>query len=50
MRIILHIGMAEVGADRLQSVLADKREGLISKGILFPRSPDPRTTPACSWP
>ena len=37
MRIMLHIGPAEVGADRLQAVLAEKREGLESKGILFPR-------------
>lgn len=37
MRIVLHIGPAELGADRLQSVLVDKREGLESKRILFPR-------------
>ncbi|WP_050930529.1 glycosyltransferase family 2 protein [Aestuariivita boseongensis] len=37
MRIMLHIGPAELGADRLQAVLAEKREGLESKGILFPR-------------
>lgn len=37
MRIMVHIGPAEVGADRIQKVLADKREGLESKGILFPR-------------
>lgn len=38
MRIYLHIGPEHVGADRLQSVLADKREQLASKGVLFPRS------------
>jgi len=39
MRIILHIGLEQVGAERIQDVLAAKREGLIGKGILFPRSP-----------
>ena len=41
MRIHLHIGLEQVGAARLQSVLADKREQLAAKGILFPRSPGP---------
>lgn len=39
MRIFIHIGMPEMGTDRLQHVLDDKREGLRGKGILFPRSP-----------
>ncbi len=39
MRIYLHIGPEQVGAARLQNVLADKREQLAHKGILFPRSP-----------
>lgn len=39
MRIHLHIGLEHVGADRLQSVLASKRDQLISKGLLFARSP-----------
>jgi hypothetical protein len=39
MRIYLHIGLEHVGADRLQSVMADKRNQMLSKGVLFPRSP-----------
>lgn len=39
MRIYLHIGPEQVGADRLQQVFADKRENLLGKGILYPRSP-----------
>ncbi|WP_223424182.1 glycosyltransferase family 2 protein [Tateyamaria pelophila] len=39
MRIHLHIGLEQVGADRLQHVLALKRDQLISKGVLFARSP-----------
>ena len=39
MQIHLHIGLANVGADRLQSVLASKRDQLISQGVLYPRSP-----------
>ena len=42
MRIVLHIGPEQVGADRLQRVLADKRKSLAGKGILFPRSPGAR--------
>ncbi|MGR3322731.1 MAG: glycosyltransferase family 2 protein [Pseudooceanicola sp.] len=42
MRILLHIGLEHVGAARLQSVLADKREQLVSKGVLFARSPGNR--------
>lgn len=42
MRVFLHIGLQHVGADRLQKVLADKREQLRSKGVLFPRAPGPR--------
>lgn len=38
MRICLHIGLEHVGSARLQGVLADKRENLLSKGVLFPRS------------
>ncbi|WP_406645053.1 glycosyltransferase family 2 protein [Aliisedimentitalea scapharcae] len=39
MRIYLHIGLEQVGADWLQKVLDDKREQLRGKGILFPRAP-----------
>jgi glycosyl transferase family 2 len=42
MRIYLHIGLQHVGADRLQQVLADKREQLRAKSTLFPRAPGPR--------
>ncbi len=42
MRIVLHIGPEHVGADRLQAVLADKRERLASLGVLYPRSPGNR--------
>ncbi len=42
MRIHLHIGLEQVGAGRLQEVLADKREQLAARGILFPRSLGPR--------
>ncbi|MCM2560961.1 glycosyltransferase family 2 protein [Lutimaribacter sp. EGI FJ00015] len=38
MRIYLHIGLAAMGAARLQDVLADKREQLLQKGYLFPRA------------
>jgi hypothetical protein len=38
MRIVLHIGLEQVGAARLQSVLDDKREQLLTKGVLYPRS------------
>jgi hypothetical protein len=38
MRIYLHIGPEEISAARLQSVLADKREQLIRKGVLYARS------------
>ncbi len=38
MKIVLHIGLPECGAGRLQQVLADKREQLEGKGILFPRA------------
>ncbi|MFV0514875.1 MAG: glycosyltransferase family 2 protein [Jhaorihella sp.] len=41
-RIVLHIGPEQVGAERLQQVLADKRKTLAGKGILFPRSPGTR--------
>ena len=39
MRLFLHIGLEQVGADRLQAVLAAKRDQLIPKGVLFARSP-----------
>ena len=42
MRIHLHIGLEQVGADRLQSVMADKREQMLAKGYLFPRSLGPK--------
>ncbi|WP_028956168.1 glycosyltransferase family 2 protein [Sulfitobacter sp. 20_GPM-1509m] len=42
MRIHLHIGLEQVGADRLQSVMADKREQMLAKGFLFPRSLGPK--------
>ena len=35
MRIFLHIGPEEASASRVQSVLADKREQLSRKGVLF---------------
>ena len=38
MRIWLHIGFEQTGSARLQQVLDDKRDKLIGKGILFPRS------------
>ncbi|MFD1193644.1 glycosyltransferase family 2 protein [Seohaeicola saemankumensis] len=37
-RIHLHIGLDAPATARLQAVLADKREQLLSKGILFPRA------------
>ncbi|MDE4174080.1 glycosyltransferase family 2 protein [Phaeobacter sp. PT47_59] len=39
MRIHLHIGLEHVGADRLQKVLAHKRDQLRGKGVLFPTAP-----------
>ena len=42
MRIYLHIGLEHVGAGRLQDVLAEKREQLAQKGILFPRALGPK--------
>ncbi|MEZ5714473.1 MAG: glycosyltransferase family 2 protein [Paracoccaceae bacterium] len=42
MKILLHIGLEQVGAERLQAVLDAKRDGLIQKGVLFPRSPGAR--------
>ena len=38
MRIWLHIGLEPAGAARVQQVLDDKRDNLLGKGILFPRS------------
>ncbi|MCA0870253.1 glycosyltransferase family 2 protein [Seohaeicola saemankumensis] len=42
MRLYLHIGPEQVGAHRLQKVMADKREQLAAKGVLYPRSPGSR--------
>ncbi|HSG56899.1 MAG TPA: glycosyltransferase family 2 protein, partial [Paracoccaceae bacterium] len=39
MRIYVHIGLEQVGAARLQNVLAAKRDQMIGKGVLFARSP-----------
>ncbi|MEH6741369.1 MAG: glycosyltransferase family 2 protein, partial [Sulfitobacter sp.] len=38
MRIYLHIGPEEASAAPVQSVLADKREQLLRKGVLYSRS------------
>ncbi|KIC48547.1 glycosyltransferase family 2 protein [Tateyamaria sp. ANG-S1] len=38
MQIHLHIGLEQVGADRLQNVLAAKRDQLMSKGVLYSRA------------
>ncbi|MGI3168120.1 glycosyltransferase family 2 protein [Pseudooceanicola sp. C21-150M6] len=37
MKIHLHIGLESCGADRMQDVLAEKRDQLAAKGVLFPR-------------
>ena len=42
MKIHLHIGLEQAGAARLQRVLSDKREQLITKGVLYPRGPGAR--------
>lgn len=39
MRILLHIGLPQMGAERLQQVLATKRDNLRGKGVLFPIAP-----------
>ncbi|SFU05331.1 Glycosyl transferase family 2 [Sedimentitalea nanhaiensis] len=39
MRMYVHIGLAQVGTQRLQHVMASKREQMSAKGILFPRAP-----------
>jgi hypothetical protein len=39
MRIYLHIGLEQTGADHLQRIMADKRSQLQAKGTLFPRAP-----------
>ncbi|MBK0326821.1 glycosyltransferase family 2 protein [Rhodobacteraceae bacterium F11138] len=39
MRIFVHIGLAQTGAQRLQQVMADKRQQMASKSILYPRAP-----------
>ncbi|MBY5932296.1 glycosyltransferase family 2 protein [Tateyamaria omphalii] len=38
MQIHLHIGLEQVGADRLQNVMAAKRDQLTSKGVLYSRA------------
>lgn len=38
MRIHLHIGPEQVGAERIQAELAAKRDQLEAKGVLFPKS------------
>ncbi|WP_299653829.1 glycosyltransferase family 2 protein [uncultured Tateyamaria sp.] len=38
MQIHLHIGLEQVGADRLQNVLAAKRDQLMTKGMLYSRA------------
>lgn len=42
MKIKLHIGFAEAGALRIQSILADKRSQLAQKNILFPKALGPK--------
>ncbi len=39
MRIHLHIGLEQVGAGRLQDVLAAKRDQMIGKAVLYARTP-----------
>lgn len=41
MRIVLHIGPDTWAAARIQKVLADRRDALRGKGVLFPRSAGP---------
>lgn len=38
MRVFLHIGPDSMGADRIQETLDDKRDNLITRGILYPKS------------
>ncbi len=42
MRIYLHIGLEQVGADRLQKVLNAKRDQLLGQGVLYAASPGAR--------
>ncbi|MDQ7071583.1 MAG: glycosyltransferase family 2 protein [Rhodobacterales bacterium] len=42
MKIYVHIGLEQVGAARLQDVLASKRDQLINKGVLFSRAAGPK--------
>ncbi|MDG1737504.1 MAG: glycosyltransferase family 2 protein [Paracoccaceae bacterium] len=42
MRIFLHIGPDSLGADRIQETLDDKRDNLITRGVLFPKSLGPK--------
>jgi hypothetical protein len=42
MRIHVHIGPEQVGAARLQRVLADKRDQMTGKGVLYARAPGNR--------
>jgi hypothetical protein len=39
MRIYIHIGLEHCGAERIQSVLEEKRGQLSNKGVLFAKSP-----------
>ncbi|WP_420863128.1 glycosyltransferase family 2 protein [Algirhabdus cladophorae] len=39
MRIYLHIGLEHTGAQQLQETLAQKRDQLAAKGVLFPKAP-----------
>ncbi len=38
MKILLHIGVENCGAAQVQKVLADKRDQLAKKGVLYPRA------------
>ena len=38
MRIFLHIGPDSMGAERIQETLDDKRDNLITRGVLYPKS------------
>lgn len=42
MRIYLHIGVHRAASERLQAVLADKRDLLISRGVMVPRAAGPK--------
>ncbi len=42
MRIYLHIGLHKAGSERLQAVLADKRDQLLARGVMVPRAAGPK--------